>query len=323
MSAPRVLVIYKRTTFQRFRGGKSTRIQALLDQGHRSVASLLEAHEAHLATLERTKEVLKHLGVDARFRHSYTPEPDDAWDLVVTLGGDGTLLWASHLVGPETPMLAINSAPRTSVGYFCAGDSGQVGELIEAALAGDMRATKLSRMQVSVDGELVHTRVLNDVLFCHECPAATTRYLLKRGDLEESQMSSGLWAGPAAGSTAAVRSAGGRVLPIGSQKLQFVVRALPPRRRPPPTAEGRAGRRRGADAGQPHPRRPALLRWRQPRAGRGHRLRGHVLALARDAALARPAWHPPPAVDGRRPRHIWLTLAAPPRAILARCAPGS
>jgi NAD+ kinase len=79
-------------------------------------------------------------------------------------------------------------------------------------------------MQVSVDGELVHTRVLNDVLFCHECPAATTRYLLKRGDLEESQMSSGLWAGPAAGSTAAVRSAGGRVLPIGSQKLQFVVR---------------------------------------------------------------------------------------------------
>jgi NAD+ kinase len=62
------------------------------------------------------------------------------------------------------------------------------------------------------------------VLFCHECPAATTRYLLKRGDLEESQMSSGLWAGPAAGSTAAVRSAGGRVLPIGSQKLQFVVR---------------------------------------------------------------------------------------------------
>ncbi len=224
MSAPRVLVIYKRTTFQRFRGGKSTRIQALLDQGHRSVASLLEAHEAHLATLERTKEVLKHLGVDARFRHSYTPEPDDAWDLVVTLGGDGTLLWASHLVGPETPMLAINSAPRTSVGYFCAGDSGQVGELIEAALAGDMRATKLSRMQVSVDGELVHTRVLNDVLFCHECPAATTRYLLKRGELEESQMSSGLWAGPAAGSTAAVRSAGGRVLPIGSQKLQFVVR---------------------------------------------------------------------------------------------------
>ena len=37
-------------------------------------------------------------------------------------------------------------------------------------------------------------------------------------------MSSGVWAGPAAGSTAALRSAGGKVLPVGSQKIQFVVR---------------------------------------------------------------------------------------------------
>jgi NAD+ kinase len=37
-------------------------------------------------------------------------------------------------------------------------------------------------------------------------------------------MSSGVWVGPAAGSTAALRSAGGKVLPIGSQKLQFVIR---------------------------------------------------------------------------------------------------
>jgi NAD+ kinase len=37
-------------------------------------------------------------------------------------------------------------------------------------------------------------------------------------------MSSGVWVGPAAGSTAAIRSAGGKVLPIGSQKLQYVIR---------------------------------------------------------------------------------------------------
>lgn len=37
-------------------------------------------------------------------------------------------------------------------------------------------------------------------------------------------MSSGVWVGPAAGSTAAIRSAGGKVLPTGSQKIQFVIR---------------------------------------------------------------------------------------------------
>jgi NAD+ kinase len=41
---------------------------------------------------------------------------------------------------------------------------------------------------------------------------------------EEDQKSSGLWVGPPSGSTAAQRSAGGRVLPLASRKLQFVVR---------------------------------------------------------------------------------------------------
>ncbi len=33
-----------------------------------------------------------------------------------------------------------------------------------------------------------------------------------------------MWIGPAAGSTAAIHSAGGKVLPLSSRKLQFVVR---------------------------------------------------------------------------------------------------
>jgi NAD+ kinase len=41
---------------------------------------------------------------------------------------------------------------------------------------------------------------------------------------EEEQKSSGLWVGPAAGSTAAQRSAGGRVLPLSSTSLQYVIR---------------------------------------------------------------------------------------------------
>jgi NAD+ kinase len=42
--------------------------------------------------------------------------------------------------------------------------------------------------------------------------------------VEEEHKSSGLWVGPAAGSTAAQRSAGGRVLPPSSTQLQYVVR---------------------------------------------------------------------------------------------------
>ena len=41
---------------------------------------------------------------------------------------------------------------------------------------------------------------------------------------EEEYKSSGLWVGPAAGSTAAQRSAGGSVLPLDSSALQYVAR---------------------------------------------------------------------------------------------------
>ena len=52
-----------------------------------------------------------------------TAPPARKPDLVVTIGGDGTLLAASHAIG-DTPILGINSAPDFSVGFFCSGRLG-------------------------------------------------------------------------------------------------------------------------------------------------------------------------------------------------------
>jgi NAD+ kinase len=79
-------------------------------------------------------------------------------------------------------------------------------------------------MRVELNGKLLHARVLNEALFCHASPAATSRYILELRAGEEEQRSSGIWIGPAAGSTAAQKSAGGKVLPLESERLQYVVR---------------------------------------------------------------------------------------------------
>jgi NAD+ kinase len=121
-------------------------------------------------------------------------------------------------------MVAVNTSPRDSVGYFCAADRASVADTLAGALAGRLGATELARMQVDLDGRTLSRRVLNDALFAHASPAATTRYFLEIDGQREEHKSSGVWVGPAAGSTAAQRSAGGRVLPIRSQQLQFVVR---------------------------------------------------------------------------------------------------
>ena len=222
---PRVLVVYKKSTYQRYVGRAQERLEELIAGSDISVEGLLQEHEIHQETLKRAKTALRELGARAVLRYRPEPLPDeDAWDLIVTLGGDGTLLWASHLADSSTPMVAINSAPDTSVGYFCAGDGHNVGEILAEALAGRLKGSRLARMRVEFDDRLISSRVLNDALYCHESPAATSRYIIEHSGAQERQMSSGVWVGPAAGSTAALRAAGGKVLPIGSQKIQFVVR---------------------------------------------------------------------------------------------------
>lgn len=226
-----VLVIYKKSAYQIYvRERKNERIRQLVETDDRTVKSILAADRDHVETLEETREALRELGVRGVLRYRSDEGLVEDFDLVVTVGGDGTLLWASHRVPKGVPVLAINSAPDHSVGYFCGGRKGNVREILRRALSGELRATALTRMKVAIDGEVVHRRVLNDALFCHRSPAATTRYILRHRDVEESQKSSGLWIGPAAGSTAAQRSAGGRVLPPSSRRLQYVVREpyIPP-----------------------------------------------------------------------------------------------
>jgi NAD+ kinase len=110
------------------------------------------------------------------------------------------------------------------VGFFCGARRQTFRKMLDQALQGRLKKVTLTRMQVSLNGSVRSSRVLNDALYAHSSPAATSRYYLELGRLREEQRSSGFWIGPAAGSTAALRSAGGRVLPLGSKRLEFVVR---------------------------------------------------------------------------------------------------
>ncbi len=221
----RVGLVVKRSVWQLdVQGGRRPRIRHLVHKEDPTVARLLAAHEEHTGTVAEVKAALRaakaHVKLLTREAEGFDPE---AFDLVVTVGGDGTLLAASHAVS-GVPILGVNSAPSHSVGFFCGAKKGAVQHAITEAVRGDLHKMVLTRMAVRVNGKLVAGRVLNEALYCHSSPAATTRYILGLGDVEEEQKSSGFWIGPAAGSTAAQRSAGGRILPLFSSKLQLVVR---------------------------------------------------------------------------------------------------
>lgn len=226
--APRVLravIAAKRSSWQKYVEELADPLtMALLESGDPTVARMKAAHDAHESTLREVEEALRTLGfVTTEVAPPHKPFSIEGQDLVVTVGGDGTLLAASRSV-VGVPILGVNSAPGFSIGFFCATEQGRVESALRAFARGRLRPVSLTRMEVEKNGEHLSRRVLNDALLCHSSPAATSRYILELGDASEEQRSSGFWIGPAAGSTAAQRSAGGKVLPLPSPDLQLVVR---------------------------------------------------------------------------------------------------
>ncbi|MEA2604336.1 MAG: kinase [Acidobacteriota bacterium] len=145
--------------------------------------------------------------------------------LVISVGGDGTLLTASHWVR-DGLLLGVNSAPGDSVGFFALARRETFAEILDRILRGELSPLSVARLAVALNGQPIPEPVLNDVLAVHQHPAATSRYLLRLVEKEEEHRSSGLWIAAPAGSTAGIASAGGRRMPLRSRRLQFRAREL-------------------------------------------------------------------------------------------------
>ena len=230
--SPRILAAYKKSRYQQLvveRGDR--RIKRLLQEGHISVQGLEKSHDAHCRSVEEMVDHLDELGLDYDLVYRGEVDSTDDYDLVVAIGGDGTVLDLSHRIG-ELPLLAINSDPDSSVGYFSAGTSYDFPRIFDKIVKEELQPVALRRFQTTIDGKVQGPPVLNDILIAHENPAAVSSYYLKIGSHPaEEQRSSGVWVTTPAGTTAAIRSAGGLVLPYRDGNLQYLVREpFPPRK---------------------------------------------------------------------------------------------
>src|SRR5690606_26908629 len=155
-------------------GEGDSRAQSLLERNDPSVHKWRSAHDEHIRTLDAVVSTLQSLGTEAlvlRGAHAAF-EPRGA-SLVVAVGGDGTLLAASHNV-VDVPILGVNSSPRHSVGFFCGARRTGLMKSLVGALDGSIPKVKLARMCVRHNGQVRSRRVLNEALYCHSSPAATS-----------------------------------------------------------------------------------------------------------------------------------------------------
>lgn len=238
------LVVYKKSAWDEYIAGRGE----IGDAATRRVMRL--AHENNTRAIEEVKRALEASGI--RFRATARAEllnpraNGGEPDLVISIGGDGTFLEASHQV-KRGLLLGVNSSPDHSVGFFCAATRQTFAKTLAAALRGKLGVTAMTRLAVSVEGKPLPMLALNDVLITHQNPGATSRYVVRVGGREEIQRSSGVWIATPAGSTAGIRAAGGQLLPIRSDRIQYAIREMytPPGERRPRlvrgTVPGRAG----------------------------------------------------------------------------------
>jgi NAD+ kinase len=236
----RVLVIHKKSLFELYtKDFDEQAIKHAIAIGDPVARRMVQSHGRQRAALDSVVQTLTGLGLEHVVRWRGQARSTSGFDLVLALGGDGTILDASHRILDQTPLLGINSDPTTSVGVLAAGTARHLGSLLSCIADGSLRPISLTRLRLRVEQQTLLKPALNELLFAHGCPAEMSRFQIGvfRKDLIEERgaaiaqskalqsiKSSGIWIASAAGSTAAIRSAGGRRMSLQSKRLQFRVR---------------------------------------------------------------------------------------------------
>jgi len=144
----------------------------------------------------------------------------DDVDLVISLGGDGTLLRAAHLVGDrQIPILGLSYGHLGFLTYG-QGDRGDVFKTVGAALAGELHVSRRATLRVAVTGvdergETVvrEATALNEVVLARGASGKMVEFDVSANGVHIDRLrGDGFVAATATGSTGYALSAGGPIV---------------------------------------------------------------------------------------------------------------
>ena len=161
-------------------------------------------HDESLAQLESILEEMSaahHLRIELRARERVRRADFIGRDLVIVLGGDGTLTSISHNIDENTPVMGVNSHPLNnhndgSVGFYMDSTLDTFAEDFSAALSGKAIENNLPRLRAIIDStsgnRYTTDPAMNELLIANTHQYAPSKYHLRRGKNDTNQQSSGL-----------------------------------------------------------------------------------------------------------------------------------
>ena len=150
-------------------------------------------------------------------------------DAIITLGGDGTVLYAQRLA-PNVPILGINLGGR---GFLADVNPGEIKRVLKAMTAGGLKIVERERLSAEVENRGLPD-ALNDVVVFSETPGRTVVLRVSiDGDVAMEMSADGLIVATPTGSTAYAHAAGG---PLVDPRLKaiLIVPISPSHPRPSP-----------------------------------------------------------------------------------------
>ena len=172
-----ILVVYKKN------------FEAVHDAGLMAIKDVLQKATGSPHKMDfRPREHVRRAGFIAR-------------DLVIVFGGDGTLTSLSHNIDAATPVMGVNSHPRSddpegSFGFFMDSSVATFEDDFRAVVEGRAIVNELPRLQAIIDStsgnRFTTDPAMNDLLIANTHQYAPSKYHLRRGDLQCVQQSSGL-----------------------------------------------------------------------------------------------------------------------------------
>ncbi len=225
-----VLIIRKTTNYELY----GVAVQARAKEGlvaANTVGLLTTSHQEHYKTLEKLKEIISGHGHEiTEIRREEQNLDPSKYEHIFTIGGDGTLLAASHMLPNTRTVLGVRSS-ASSVGYLCGASFDTLEADMQRFFEGN--STALTAQRLTADVKYVSRKerftsvpILNDFLYSNVSPAATTRYAVTHNGIKEAHRSSGIWISTAMGSTAGIHTAGGTKVSPNEMNFQFRVREL-------------------------------------------------------------------------------------------------
>jgi NAD kinase len=188
---------------------------------------LLSYHKGYFENLVSEAEKFfrsKGHNVSVVDRECLTDKSYTGIEFIVVIGGDGTFLRTSHL-NTDIPMVGINPFPEKKEGFFMKLRRETYKSQLE-----DINRLKLAksllRLETSINGKKLTELCLNEVFIGDSKPYNMFNYDIEVKGKREFQRSSGVLIGTPAGSHAWIKSAGGKVLDLGSRSFQYLSREL-------------------------------------------------------------------------------------------------